>query len=351
MNKASIPWNGNQIYRSVMNGSLVFDNAIQRHEVWNAEKKSAFIESLIRGYLVLPIVTVRTNEKVQTKKGMVSVYDCIDGKQRCTTLTRYINDEFALTGLKPFYIDGNEIDLNGKKFSELDEEWQDNIKSFGFNVFYLSEIDDEEVAEIMSRLNNGKELTGIEKARIKSLCLPSVIALAKHPLLMDNLSATAINGYANEDIVMKSLLLMNGDSDLSSKNVRLAYEAYDLTAPAGKDASERLTAVMDIVEKVVFNIREEVEAKEIKKKVLSKIISKTNLITIIYAVSRLKDTVSVDEIIKAVKFFYAPTDTPTICVEYNEACTNGTMHGANVEARNEALLDYFTDLYGEDIIL
>ena len=350
MGKSTIPWNGRQIYMAIKNGSLVFDNAIQRHEVWDVVKKSEFIESLIRDFFVLPIITVRTNDKVQTKKGMVSVYDCIDGKQRCTTLRRYMDDEFALTGLKPYFLsDGTEIDLNGLKFSELDEEFQDSIRGFGFNVYYFSDIEDDEVAEMMSRLNNGKPLTGIEKARIKSCCLSEVIELAKHPLLMDNLSETAVNGYANEDIIMKSLLLTNGDSDLSSKNVRAAYENYNLTTELGKEHCKMLTNVMTLVGEAVNDIKERVNSKSVKKKVLSKIISKTNLISIIYAVSRF--SIGSDDLAEALTEFYAPLDAQTINAEYNDACNNGTMHSSNVEARNDALLAFFTERFGEDNLI
>ena len=337
MAKASIPWNGNQIYKSVVNGSLTFDNAIQRNEVWDIERKSKFIDTLIRGYIVLPLVTVRTNETVTTKKGKVSVYDCIDGKQRCTTLVHFMNDEFALKGVKPIMQeDGTELDINGLKFSELDEDMQDDIKSFGFTVYYLSDVTDDEISEIMSRLNNGKSLTGIEIARIKSLCLHSVIELAKHPLLMENLTETAIRGYANEDIVMKSLLLMEGNTDLSSKNVRTAYENIDLTAEHGKELSEALSNAMTLVNDAVAVIKEKVQNKEIKKKVLTKILSKTNLISIIYVTSCM-DALAPDALADKLAEFFAPTDAQTINSFYNDACTNGTMHSGNVEARNRTL--------------
>ena len=348
--KATIPWNSNQLAKAVMNKSLAFDNAIQRGFVWDVKRCSMLIDSILRGYPVPPIYTIRTNEKVQTPKGMVSVYDCIDGKQRCNTLAKFLNDEFALDGLDTFTCeDGTEVDINGKKFSELDEDMQDTIKSYGFTVYYFSDITDEEIAEMMSRLNNGKALTGIENARIKALSLDAIIRLASHPFFTENLSESAIKGYANEDIVMKTLLLSSGDSELSTKNVRAAYEHYDLNGELGKQKTEKLYGILTLVAKAVEDLNEKVAEKTVKKKTVKKIVSKTNLINILYIVGCFKEfTIEPDDLAEALAEFFAPMDKPSINDEYNEACTNGTMHGTNVETRNEALMNFLQDKFGEE---
>ncbi len=350
MTRASIPWNVNQVTKAVANGSLVFDNAIQRGYVWDKKRASLLVDSVLRGYTIPPIYTIRTNEKVQTPKGMVSIYDCIDGKQRCTTLSKFINNEFTLEGLETFVQqDGTEIDLNGKTFAELDEDFQDTFKSYGLSVNYFTDITDDEIAEMMSRMNNGKPLTGVENARIKAICLDRIISLAKHPLLTENLSEAAVKGYANEDIVMKSLLLMSGDSDLSSKNVRNAYENLDLNANANKEKAERLYGIMTLINESVEDMNERVKNRELKKKTVKKVVSKTNLISVIHTIAQFKDfTIEVDYLSEILCEFFGSDDGVSVNYAYNEACTNGTMRSVNVEARNSAMTNFFAGYIGTD---
>lgn len=350
MTRASIPWNTNQIVKAFQNGSLTFDNAIQRGFVWDKKRASLLVDSILRGFTIPPIYTIRTDRKVQTPKGMVSVYDCIDGKQRCTALAKFMSDEFALEGLDTFVENGEEVDINGKKFSELSEEMQDTFKSYGMSVNYFTDITDDEVSEMMSRMNNGKALTGVENARIKALDLNTVMTLAKHPMLTENLSEAAIKGYANEDIVMKVALLSNGDTDLSSKNVRSAYESYDFSkTDYGKALTEKMNGIMTLVGKAVEDLKERVAEKTLKKKVVSKIVSKTNLVSILYAVGMFKAfTIEPDDLADTLAEFFAPMDAISINDDYNEACTNGTMHSSNVEMRNGELIACFKSAFGAD---
>lgn len=349
MTRASIPWNVNQVTKAVMNGSLTFDNAIQRGFVWDVKRSSLLVDSILRGYTIPPVYTIRTDRKVQTPKGMVSVYDGIDGKQRCTALVKFLNDEFALDGLDTFVENGEEVDINGKKFSELSEDMQDTIKSYGLSVNYFSDITDDEIAEMMSRMNNGKPLTGVENARIKAMCLDTIIRLAAHPLFTENLSESAIKGYANEDIVVKTLLLSSGDSDLSAKNVRMAYEHFDLDCEIGKEKTGKLEGILTLVGKAVEDLNEKVAEKTVKKKTVKKIVSKTNLISILYVVGCFKEfTIEPDDLTEALSEFFAPVDKPSVSDEYNEACTNGTMHGTNVEARNEAISEFLQGWFGAE---
>lgn len=349
--KATISWNVNQIVKGYENGSIVFDNAIQRNEVWNINQMSLLIDSVIRGLPIPQIYSIKTNDKVKTKKGEVSVYSCIDGKQRCTALIKFLHNEFALQGLAPFDFGGEEIDLNGKTFDDLAEyDLQDDIKSYTLSFAYFSDISDEDVAEMMSRLNNGKPMTGVENARIKAKTLNRIIELAKHPFLAEILSEKAINGYANEDIIMKSLLLMNGDPDLSSKNVRVAYESYDLNNERYKEQGEKLWNILTLVGKAVEDLTELANEKVIKRRVIKKITGKANLISIIYGVSQFKEnSIEPDDLAEALKEFFG-SDGNDVSIDqiYNDACTNGTMRSSNVEARNSAITEFFCNSFGTD---
>lgn len=335
MTKAALAWNVNQCVKAYKNGTMRFDNCIQRGYVWDNKRASLLVDSCIRDYPIPAIYTIRTDEKVKTPKGMVSVYDCIDGKQRITTLYRFMSDEFALSGLEPYaYDDGTEYELNGKKFSDLNEDLQDSIKSYGLTVYYFTDITDEEVAEMMSRLNNGKVLTGTENARIKSKNLDIIKKIASHKLLMDNLSPTIIKGYGNEDIVVKLALLLNDQTELSSKNVRQAYEEYQFD----EDTANKLTSIIDFV---YMALDEELMGK----RVIKRITAKTNLITVLYVASQYMNEADgeyddkVDMFGEKLNKFFGEAKG-TISKDYDDACSNGTMKASNVVTRNDELYKY-----------
>ena len=330
MTRAAISWNINQVVKGIGNGTITSDNAIQRGFVWDKKRMSLLIDTVLRDYTIPPIYTIRTPETIKVKGKEVSVYDLIDGKQRTTTFAKFMNNEFALEGLEPFAIGDEEVDLNGKTFEELDEDMQDAFKSYGLTVYYFSDITDEEIADMMSRLNNGKPLTGTENARIKAKNLPAIQELAGHNLLTNYLSDAAIKGYANEDIVMKLMLLMGDITELSAKNVRMAYETYAFNA----DNVELITRVMDYVLECVENCTD-------NKKIIKRITSKTNLVTILFTAYELGDF---DKAIFAERLaeFFDGEDGATVSADYNEACTNGTMRATNVITRNDELYAYMT---------
>lgn len=213
MLKSNIQWNAKQVSKMFDNDCLHFDNVIQRGNVWDKKRQSLLVDSMLRGYPIPPMYTIKTEEKVKTPKGMVSVFDCIDGKQRCTAINEFKNNRLSLTGLEA-YTDGsgNEIDLNGLTYDELDEDMKDTFDSYSLTVYFFSDITDDEISEMMSRLNNGKPLTGIEAARIKARNLPAIASLAKHPFFTRNLSETAIklcDDVFNFKIGAKVVMLVN----------------------------------------------------------------------------------------------------------------------------------------------
>lgn len=338
MTRAALSWNVNQVVKGITNGTISSDNAIQRGFVWDKKRGSLLIDSVLRDMPIPAIYTIKTNETIKVKSKEVSVYDLIDGKQRTTTFARFLNNEFALEGLEPFITDDEEVDINGLTFDELSEEMQDTIKSYGLTVYYFSDITDEEIADMMSRLNNGKPLTGTENARIKAKQLDTIKEIASHKLLMDNLSATAIKGYANEDIIIKLALLLNEQSELSTKNVRNAYETFNF----GENTVSEITNILDFV-------ADAIEAATDDKKVIKRITSKANLITVLYVAKQFME-ISKEEYEDKVSIygdklsaFFDGDNGATISDDYNDACTNGTMRATNVITRNDELYKFIME--------
>lgn len=327
MKRNCVTWKIGQVNRMYENGTLVFDNIIQRNYVWNNNQQSALIDSIIRDFPVSVIYTIKTNETVTIKNRKANIFDCLDGKQRCTTINRFLNNKFALTGLEPITTANGEYDLNGKYFKDLDKKYQDKITEYGMTIYYFTEITDEEVIEMMSRLNGGKPLSGTENARIKAKNLTAIKNLAAHPVIANNLSATAIRNYANEDIIIKTALLINNITNLNNANVRMAYETYDFN----DDNKYIILEALDTMN----NITNILKDAKYKKATFKKIISKTNFITTLYTITKYKNTTTVEELAEIIYEFY--NDIPEA---YTTANRSATMRANNVEIRNNELAKY-----------
>lgn len=330
MIKANISWNAKQIAKAVENGSMTFDNAIQRGHVWNREKQILLVDSLLRNFPVPPMYTIKTDIDAPAgcKKGS-KVFDCIDGKQRANAMRAFRNNEFALEGCEPF-IDNNgmEVDLNGKTYAELDEEWQDTFDGYTLTVYFFTDITDDEIADMMSRLNNGKPLTGVENARIKAKNLAVIRKLANHTLFTENMTVSAMESYHNEDIVIKTALqIFDKQYELSTKNVKNAYESLAFTG----EQVDSLEYIFESTEEIIGIIKERAN-----KPVLRKVLKKTNLVAVIYLVSnKLKE--DCDIVADFLEEFFGNEYNAEFKEHYDNTCLNGTNHSQNVFARNKAL--------------
>lgn len=136
----------------------IFVPSYQRAFVWNNERKSKFIESVILE-LPIPYIFIATLPKdVADDEGRAEI---VDGSQRIRTLTTFLNDEFKLTGLEKLE------KLNGFRFSDLEISRQRKIKRQGIRVIELSDKADESIRrDIFERINTGSdELKDMEKRK------------------------------------------------------------------------------------------------------------------------------------------------------------------------------------------
>lgn len=324
MTKASIPWTTKQIVKMAENGSLTFENAVQRNLVWDVKRKSLLIDSILRNYPIPPFYTIRTDEKVETAKGSVTVYDCLDGKQRCNAIVAFKKNEYRLEGLETIVSEEGEIDLNGLSYETLPEDLRDTFDSYTLSVYSFTDATDEDVVEIMRRLNNGKPLSAIDLTRIKAVDLAGLTRLANHPFFA-NLSAKAIEGRHPEDIIVKFVALLNnnGVASLDNKDIKKYYEETVYTEELSKTIATTLDSAIEVVE-------------HITPKYVKKFLSKTTLISMLYFLYANPSEGS--------GFVDAFFDSEELVAKFKEYNTNGSNHLGNVEGRfnvlNDALVEF-----------
>lgn len=124
----------------------------QREFVWEEERQSKFVESLILG-LPVPLIFV-----AEHKNGRLEI---VDGSQRIRTLAAFLSNELEITGLIKLTV------LNGVKFRDLSEPRQRKFKNTPLRMIVLSEDTIEEVRnDIFERINRGSDpLKDMEKRK------------------------------------------------------------------------------------------------------------------------------------------------------------------------------------------
>lgn len=151
---------------TIFNNKRNFNNIdykpyFQRNYVWDDEKATYFIESILLGTEIPPLVFFQTNTKNEV----------IDGRQRFETIHRFLNDKLTLKnkGLKSLK------NLSGKKYSQMDSKFRDifgdtRIRILQFEVVNepkLSEIKEDKIKkEIFRRYNSG--ITPLQKFDIET---------------------------------------------------------------------------------------------------------------------------------------------------------------------------------------
>jgi len=87
----------------------------QRRAVWDVDRRSRYIESLVLGFPVTPLVLA------EQRPGSDKLF-VLDGWQRTTALVEYVDDKYALS-----HVVFSQI--RGKKFSELSDELRERLLS------------------------------------------------------------------------------------------------------------------------------------------------------------------------------------------------------------------------------
>lgn len=144
-----------ELYRKYQKKKLILEVDFQRREVWEGKQKHELIESILMG-LPLPIFYFKQQDN--------ATYVVVDGKQRLSALFEYLNDDFALKGLKILHR------LNGRRFSDLTGEfgiYQSQLEDYQvYSHVILPPTPDKILFDIFDRVNRGG--TQLNKQEIRN---------------------------------------------------------------------------------------------------------------------------------------------------------------------------------------
>lgn len=342
MVKMSISWNCKQVTNMIKKGKCSFKNIIQRSYVWEKARKSDLIHSLIENYPVPPFYARRAE----------GVYDFLDGKQRMNAIAGYINDDYELTVLPPVSyepVDSDkpvEIDISGKKFSELPEEVQDLILGYTLTIYYYDEITDAQVATLFRKLNNGKPLSTKERNIANCVDIENVTAIGEHELFSSIVTAKGRETRKQIPMVMKAWCMLNQEEvSFESKNFNQVMSETIIS----DEQRDILNGVFDELENVYAEIAEVEDDKKKVRALRTKLASETHLISFVPFVKKAIDNnVDITMLTKFFAYFYSAEDGATISEVYNNTVKGGSAKTVNINRRNEELEKAWNDFFKED---
>ncbi|NEE01192.1 DUF262 domain-containing protein [Phytoactinopolyspora halotolerans] len=126
---------------------------IQREYVWETSKASRLIESLL---LNVPIPVLYFAEAPEEK------YEVIDGHQRVASIARYIDNQYALTGLKVL----NDPEHMRKRFHQLPASEQRRIRTRVIRAIVITDESHPTMKfEVFERLNTGSIALNAQEIR------------------------------------------------------------------------------------------------------------------------------------------------------------------------------------------
>ncbi|MFN4363601.1 DUF262 domain-containing protein [Chryseobacterium hispalense] len=235
----------------------------QRNYVWDDEKATYFIESILLGTEIPPLIYFRNISKVEI----------IDGRQRYETILRFINGDFKLkkSGLKK--LDSKEF-IN-KNFENLDLKYKDlfyatKLRIIEFSFFTRQGIDDiiedNIKIEIFKRYNSGitpLKNTDIEKAEFLFDDVNTFFKdeILKDRILKEDLKTLFYFERSNDEILLKKIREL-----LIIENIPIRYFA------------NKKTNIINAYYEYVFSDPQLIDFKQLKRSFVQKI----NLIKRIY---------------------------------------------------------------------
>lgn len=302
------------ICRDIGKGKILLTHKLQRKEgQWNRDAKSYLIDSLLRKYPINPSYSIKED-------GTLSI---IDGVQRLSTLRDYMNDVFALSKkLEPVIINDEEKEIAGKKYSKLDKEVQDELKSAELQICELTDCTEKDVREIFRRQNAGKALnaTQLRTTVITDEFADILYSLTSNAFFEKALSPAQRRKDLDRDMIIETLMLINTNAE------------HQYTCFQNKDINDFIAEYQQNINEEQLNYLKQAMDKMDESFETFKV-KAVSIPMILYAACKvLKNKQSFGRYVEAVQNFIDNYDTNE---EYKQYCQSGTSSVENVTGRYE----------------
>lgn len=333
-------WSFKKIAQEIKKGNIDFKcGGVQRGDIWDNARRSLLIQSGLKGDII-PCLYIRRNGENKDK------YEMRDGRQRCTTLAKFINDGFVTSGI-PEYEDGDKLDYricrngemvsaNGISFKSLSDDEKMDFLTRNITIYYIDGATDAEADMIFLKLNNGKALTTAERNRAEAKSRSEIIDIANHNIFKLMFSEKTLDNNAFDTVVKSYIMLNNDNPSLLNKDVKPLMKSIDITEADKKE----LNGIFDYILET-YNV---LESKKVKKR----IVGKTTFLSLIpVAEQALNDGKIAEEFASFLDKFFSgkTTKEPTISETYNNNFFDSSASRMKIRLRHNALMNEYEKMF------
>lgn len=221
----------------------IFVPEYQRNFIWPSDKRSRFIESVVLG---LPIPYLFCSD---TDEGRLEI---IDGVQRLSTLSAFLEDAFVLTDLEKL------SSLNGYSYSRMPVSQQRKFKNRSLRMIVLRDRGDPSVRfDLFERINSGS--TELSPAEFRKGAYPGpfynlILELAKDPKFrrLCPVSEHVAKRGEREELVLRFFAYSDRYKDFSHDVTKFLND-YIRDMNEGNDLEEKRQLFSDVMEFVSKN--------------------------------------------------------------------------------------------------
>ena len=346
-------------------GQINRDAEMQRSFVWGNKEQTDLIDSVFQALTtyIPPLIGAETETEVEVKGKIEKVIDLLDGKQRSTTLEKFLNDEIKIGfNIRPVVIE-NEDDtvetyiVQGKKWSEIPERAKQVFKNCKIQMVYFKDMTQTERELQFIKLQGGKKLSNAEVNKVR---IGGTVREFIYKQLATDLWTKFINVSANREVKFETmqqiLMVMTNQFDLSGKSLQAFSEDSALVDTEIMEQVEVVTEYLNEVVKLIkksslpvelqsleeSEVITKLEPKELKKYLKTIDYLKKVNVPIIYntALKALQNDVNTKDFAKFISKFFE-----NISAKYKSKTESGSSDSDKVKARidilNDALINEF----------
>jgi hypothetical protein len=244
LEKHTVRW----LQRQDQDGKLNKNISIQRKEVWDVEKKSNLIVSIL---LDIPIESLLFEESGNS-------HNVLDGKQRTLSLCAYLDDKFALSPKIRMKKIGD-CELAGLKFSELPEDWQGRVQEYELSISILRPLDADERATVFFMRNQSVSLTGMDLSLVMlgEDAMTKLNELLEHNFMLHKIKLTepARRKHVDLQVLLQYLMLCSRD-DVGFSGTEIMNFCDDVKSGEVEIDYERAASVLDFLDEALADKRQ-----------------------------------------------------------------------------------------------
>jgi len=346
-------------------GQINRDAEMQRSYVWGQKEQTELIDSVFQVLTtyIPPLIGAETEVEIEIKGKQEKVIDLLDGKQRSTTLEKFLNDEIKLGhNIRPVVIE-NEDDtvetyiVAGKKWSEIPERAKQVFKNCKIQMVYFKDMTQHERELQFIKLQGGKKLSNAEVNKVR---IGDEVRTFIYKQLATDLWTKFINVSSNREVKFETmqqvLMVITNSFDLSGKSLQAFSEDSIMI---DSEVMNQVEAVTEYLNKVVKLIKKsslpvelqkleesevtvKLEPKELKKYLKAIEYLKKVHVPIIYntALKAIQNNVSANDFAKFVSKFFENVPSRYKRFAESDSASSGSVK-IRVEEMDKALVDEF----------